>query len=688
MPILLFLGSEQWIDVGTFDGATPVIGPQSVALGGPQTKFIDLASFDARTPVVGPSIQLVAIIPPPVPWVPPPPGPAPPVPPEPVPPWVDEFEPGMYAELWTIGTDATPAVKLSDLTTQQGARFQDVFNDVGSGALQLQLDDPDVALVKPGTEVWCYMFGEVVYTWAILAKPRIVLHSEGEEAAQRLDVAGRGRSSRLENAKIYPPKGPVNPVNAQHRLYSFASIDYPNFAGWAPAVQTWKANVINPTRASIVEYTSTAFGIEEIIESVLVPAPIGWPIDDAYWIWSQDDTFEVGTSYFRREFTLTSETNVGFFVTGDNYYTLYLDGTPIVGELVNMHCWQEYKQVDMLLPPGTYYLAAICINSEWPSQYLNPAGFLMAAVRLDNDGKPIPPDEGGNIVVTDSSWSSLAYPGQEPGWTPGQILIDAISEAQARGVVTGFVYDFTAVNDSLGNPWPNVPGFSVPIGGSVMDILKGLVDQGWIDWRVKPGGQVIQVFNQRAIATDSGVTYQATGNPATQNLRSQDFVPQIDVINKYLVKWTYGYFEIQDVASQALWGVYEGFMTVDAPTIENALQQANAMLVENATPLHAIVCEIDPLGDADSPYWAYGPGQNVRVVDADGNLAWKQVQSITVNQNELGRPEIALELEARLQQRQREDYELLSGLGRVLTGDTKQRISRLSWNEGKSATSS
>ena len=664
MPILLFLGAEQFVDVGTLDAATPITGP-FITLGGPETKFIDVASFDGRTPIVGPTIILPGA------------GPAP-----------DVFVPGMYAELWTIATDVTPAVKLSDLTTQQGVRFQDVFNDVGSGALQLQLDDPDVALVKPGTEVRCFMFDEVVYTWAILSKPRIVLHSEGEEAAQRLDVAGRGRSSRLEKAKVYPPKGPLNPVNAQHRLYSFASIDFPNFDGWGSALEIWAANVVNPMRAQFVEYTSTAGGIEEVVETVITPAPIGWPIDEAYWIWSQDDTFEVGTSYFRREFTLTSETNVGFFVTGDNYYTLYLDGTPIVGELVNMHCWQEYKRIDMNLPPGTYTLAAICINSEWPSEYLNPAGFLMAAVRLDNEGKPIPAAEGGNIVVSDASWSSLAYPGQEPGWTPGQILIDAIGETQARGVVTGFSYDFTATTDSLGNPWPNVPGFAVAIGGSVMDILNGLVDQGWIDWRVKPGGQVLQMFNQRAIATNSGVTYQATGVLATQNIRSQDFVPQIDVINQYLVKWTYGYFEIEDAASKAEWGVYEGFMTVDAPTLENALQQANAMLVENATPLHAIVCEIDPLGDADTPYWTYGTGENVQVVDADGNLAWKQVQSITVNQNELGRPEIALELEARLQQRQREDYELLAGLGRVLTGDTKQRISLISWNEGKSATSS
>lgn len=687
--LLLLGGSPEAIDVGTLDASSVVTGPLSVKLGGPETKFIDLASFDGATPITGPRVQNEPVIPAPLPWIPPPPGPAPPVPPEPWPLWVDEFVPGMYAELWTIAIGATPAVKLSSLTTQQGVRFQDVFNDSGSGALQLQLDDPDVALVKPGTEVRCFMFGEVVYTWSILAKPRIALHSEGEEAAQRVDVAGRGRSSRLQNAKVYPPKGPVNPVNAQHRLYSFASIDFPNFAGWSPAIEIWAANRVNPNRASFIEYTTEQlFSEEAVVETAMVPAPIGWPVDEAYWIWSQDDQFEVGTSYFRKTFTLTSETSVGFFVTGDNYYTLYLDGTPIVGELVNSACWQEYKRVDMLLPAGTYVLAAICINLIWPSEFINPGGFLMAAVRLDNEAKPVPAAEGGNLVISDGSWVSLAYPGNEPGWTPGQILIDAMSEAQARGVVTGFSFDFTAVNDSLGNPWPNVPGFAVTIGASIMDILGGLVDQGWVDWRVTAGGQVLQMFNQRAIATNSGVTYQTTGDPATQNLRAQDFVPQVDVVNKYLVKWTYGYFEIGDAASQALWGVYEGFMTVDAPTYDNALQQANVMLAENANPLHAIVCEVDPLGNDDTPYWAYGPGENVQVIDADGNLAWKQVQSITVNQNELGRPEIALELEARLQQRQREDYELLSGLGRVLTGDTKQRLSLISWNEGKSATSS
>ncbi len=637
------------LDLASFDGETAVVGP--IAVGPPQTNILDLASFDGATPVAGISVRNAD--------------------PDP-----DPFVPSMYAELWSAS-----GTFISTLSTQTGVQFQDTLNDVGSGRLTIQRDDPDAAQLVPGREVRCYMFGDVVFTWEILQPPQIVALTESEEAGERITAAGQGRATLLDEAIVYPPKGLENPVNAQHRLYTFASPDYPNLGGWVPATVGYKANVIDPGRFSFLEYTTELDGEEDVVEIVPVPAPIGWPIPDAYWIWGQDDLQPPGKNYFRRVFTLTSETNVGIFVTGDNYYTLYLDGTPILGELVNMHCWQEYKRVDMTLPAGTYTLAALVVNSEWPPEFYNPGGFMCAVARLDDHADPVE-----NIVVTDGSWIALPYPVPDPGWTPGQIMLDAIGEVQARGALSGFATDFTDWNDSLGNPWEYLPGYSIAIGNSVLDLLGGLVDQGWVDWRVRPGTKLLQMFVQGSIATPSGIDYQVTHDVDTQTIRSLSFVPQVQPRNRYLVKWTSGYFEIEDVASQALWGQYEGFMTVDAPTLNDALSQAGVMLEENANPKYAVVVAIDPLGEADSPYDAYSVGNQVGCPGPTGVLTQYQVHAITVVQTDMGRADITLELNARINLQQREQFELLKGIGQGLVGDTKYRNSQMAFSKALGVT--
>ena len=652
MPMLLLLGDADgpsFVDLGTFDGATAIGGPYYI--GPPVGGVLDLASFDGATPVPGISARNV----------------------DPNP---DPFEPQMYAELWS-----RDGVFISPLSTQSGVRFQDVLNDTGSGSLQIQLDDDDAALLVPGTEIRCYMFGEVVFTWEILQNPRIALHGEGEEAAQTKQVAGQGRATLLDKAKVYPARGVRNTVNAQHRLYTFASPDYPRKDTWGNAVSIVRAGTLFMQRAVLIEYTGVFSGEENVVESLYVPAPNGWPVPDAEWIWGQADTDVVGDCYFRKEFYIGSTVNVGIIASADNYFTLYLDGTPIVGEGEELHSWKDYKRVDVTLNAGWHTFGMIGTNAPWPPQYLNPAAIVAAVCRLDQDGEILTPA----IIQTDATWKTLPYPPQVPGWTPGEVMIDAIDEAQARGALPSFVYDFTEANDSLGNPWPIMEGFSVPVGASLLDMLNGLVDAGWIDWRVKPGGKLLQMFNQDAIAQNSGISYQATGNLATSEIVSQDFVPQVDIINRYLVKWTEGYFEIEDAISQAAWGEYEGFITVDAPSLEEAERQAQVVLDASSDPIFAVVCQVDPTDPDRFPYEAYSVGEKVQVANPEGGLTWYQVQSITVSQTELARVDVALELNARLNTRQREEFELLQGLGRTLVGDTKLRNQRMSFNDGKPA---
>lgn len=639
------------LDLASFDGYTPIIGPSEIFVGTPDPQPIDLASFDGYTPVAGISVLNENPTP-------------------------DPFEPLMYARLFNAA-----GVKISDLATQSGVRFQDVFDDVGTGGLTLQLDDADAGLVQIGTEVRCYMFGQPVFSFPILQQPTINLWGDGEEAAQTMSITGAGRAKLLDKAKVYPPQGLDAAINAQHRLYTFASVDFPNAGTWGNALEIIRSGNLDPGARKVpIEYTTVVSGEIEVVETVWVPAPNGWPVPDAYWIWGQLDTSVVGKNFFRKTFHITSTRTVAIMATADNYFTLYLDGTPLLGETDIEGNWKDYKRVDIKLEAGWHTFGCIGVNAPIAPGYENPSAILAAICDIDVESKPILPA----IIQTDSSWQALPYPNPEPGWTPGQIMLDAITEAQARGALAGFAVDFTAFNDSLGNPWPFLEGYSVAIGSSVLDMLKGLVDQGHVDWRVKPGGKLLQMFNQTAIGINSGVTYEVTGDIETQMLVSQRFVPQSEILNRFLVKWSEGYFEINDNASQAAWGDYEGFLSIDAPSKPDALAQAQVVINDTANPVYAVVMQVDPLGEDTSPYGAYGPGERVRARNPAGGLTWYQVQSITVAQTESSRPTIALELNARLSQSQREDFELLQGIGRAIVGDSKYRNTKMSFNKGSS----
>ena len=361
---------------------------------------------------------------------------------------------------------------------------------------------------------------------------------------------------------------------------------------------------------------------------------------------------------------------------------MYLDGSPVIGDDEVLGGWKDYRRIDVNLTRGSHTLGIIGVNAPYAggtTDDRNPAAVLAAIAPIDGEGEVVAPP----LVQTDGTWQTLAYPATEPGWTPGQIMIDAIDEAQARGAIPGFSYDFTALNDSLGNPWPFVPGFSVPVGATLLTMLKGLAEAGWIDWRVKPGGKLLQMFNQGAIATNTGPTYDVTGDVDTQEIMGQDFVPQVTIRNRYLVKWTEGYFEVQDNASIAQWGVFEGFMAVDEPTEDDARVQAALTLAQTAQPVFAVVVEVDPTTQDRFPYEAFGVGEKVRVRDPDGNLAWYQVQSISIGQTDNARPTLVMELNARLNERQREEFELLDQLGKLISGDEKRRNTRMMFNESK-----
>jgi hypothetical protein len=76
--------------------------------------------------------------------------------------------------------------------------------------------------------------------------------------------------------------------------------------------------------------------------------------------------------------------------------------------------------------------------------------------------------------------------------TPGQIMHDLISKAKARGALQDVSYDFDAVNDSAGQPWPKQYTITYDTGSDYLKVLQGFADNAWADFRMN--GMTLQMF--------------------------------------------------------------------------------------------------------------------------------------------------------------------------------------------------
>lgn len=581
-------------------------------------------------------------------------------------------------------------VLVADLANAYSVTWQDVISDVGTGGFSLPYDDPQAVQIVPGTQVRCYLDGTHVFTWVVQEPPVITAVNEDEESAQEYQASGSGKANLLGDGRIYPYKGTAPQVIAQHRIYSFASPDYPNLGAWVPATELAPQSTIDPLRQANVEYTtvSSITDIDNVVETVVVAAPLGWEVTDtgrnnstmpdAFWLWGQLDTLPVGFNYFRGSFELVTETKVAVAATADNWWTLYLDGVPLLGDQGEAAGWLEHKRVDIQIPAGTYYLAAVVenISLEGLAPENNPAGFLCAVYTFDEDDKLLT-----TVKISDSTWSALPYPTPEPGWTPGQIVLDALAEAQARGCLVGFTCGFDGVNDSGGNPWVGssgagsyVPGYATPVGSTILDILGDLVDFGWIDWRYDGASDTLKVWSKGTGSVTTGIDFVVDGDVTTQNVVSIEYSPHHPVTTAMFVKWSNGFLEVSNDVAAAMYGRVEGFLTVDTDKVEEATRQANLALSEVDNVDYAIVAHIDPIRPGvDEPYLNFKPGDYVRLNNQWGVITSTKVFSISVAADDMGVATIVLELNNRLKAPDQDVFDITQALGRGVVGSTKAR---------------
>lgn len=589
-----------------------------------------------------------------------------------------------YPRKVTVELLDTDKSSIGTLDNAFDANFIDAVSDLGSGSFSLPLDDPANATITDGMYARFRVGGTTRFTMRIEGDPQYRQIQRGEEHDEVVDYEGRGWGCVWDDALVVPEFRLDSELDSSWRLWSFASPGFPNDSAWVAAQELY-------------EYLDgVSYGKrfqEEVVNGVpyLFPSPMAfpWPLSpnndpysDTYWIWpgaaNEDD---IGFAFFRKTINLTDGAILTLDVTGDNWYTFYIDGVPVVGETDDWFAWDGYKQISIGLTDGPHTLAAVVQNPDWPDGHpnhgvpgTNPGGFIMALYDVDGNNLPL-----NAYAVSDDSWDSFFSATDWPGWTIGQILDDFITESQGRGAMAA--YDRSGEtwddeDDSNGNDWESIdvddpihfiPGFAIRVGATGLDLLNQLTQDGWADWHFRPDDLTLDVYNQGTAGQVTAVEFAHGVNIST--LERRQAAPYA---NRLLVQYGEGFFVwVEDAAAIAANGnvAVEDVYSTNAAEVNDAMRLGRIELARRVVDAKAaIVLGVEPTSSADCPYEGFGLFDYVEVPDTDGSPISVQVLSISCTQDAEGYAVWRLELNRRMRVRIREHVELLRTIGGKTTG--------------------
>jgi hypothetical protein len=575
----------------------------------------------------------------------------------------------------------------------------------GRGGVSLSLSEPGSAELLPGRYVNCMVAIPGLtpvprFTFKIEGNPEYSIIKRGEEHDQVITVQGRGWGCILDEAAVYPEYALNFSLETVWRLFSFASPLFPNTSQFSQAVEL----------AEYLEGVETAdcYGHWQTApDGIPYPAPIGFPwptspfnlvdgvktpnYEDVFWIITPDqpDYASTGYLFYRGEFTLSELTLVTIDVTGDNFFTFFIEGVPILGEqisIANQLMWQGWKGKPIWLPAGTYTVAAAVYNISFtdrgggprdqpacPAQGFagglrdgNPAGLLAAIYQAgDALNPPVP------ILMTNETWTAHYDEFYWPGWYPSQIIDQLILEAVGHGCMT--VYNsvsYSELEDSEGLPWrpfsedydrPDIPTIGFKVASSVMAALRVMVERGWIHWHARPGTWVLDVYRARLPNPPVPSATLAHGVNIGEYTRSST----APYANALLSQWEGGYVVVEDAAAIASYKtkVEAGFSSDAGSEAAAELDTANELFIRAQAQFPAIVAVVEPTGPLDAPYEAYRTGQYVTGPAVGGGTEVVRVKSISCRQDPLGFANWECELNQKLDVPERRNDQLLQQIG-------------------------
>jgi len=374
-----------------------------------------------------------------------------------------------------------PFIKKDIIPNRVAPKFLDEMKGVGGGSFDISTRDKRIvsnsSLLDDWNVVKCKVDGKVRGAFLIQSSNETYVDS-GEASDETVSIAGEGLKTWFRNATLYPYGG-LKTLSSDDRAFSWASEqgDWYHTADWVPAV-----NVAQYLSATAIATWSTA--------------PQDWP--DAplsQWIWDRSTanvSAPVGTCYFRFEFDTLVDQSVSFFFAADNQFEVYVDAQQIIQDLGASPAWVSNHQTDVKLLAGHHIVAVKASNQGGPAALI---GAILAA------GDATTGTPATLISYTGApGWKVNSYPAIEPGWTPGEIILKIMDEAEGRGVrfPTWLTPTFTSTHDSNGALWDNPQPWIFNVGDEYLNIIEKL-EELYCDIWIDPDTYFLYAWKSRGI---------------------------------------------------------------------------------------------------------------------------------------------------------------------------------------------
>lgn len=449
---------------------------------------------------------------------------------------------------------------------------------------------------------------------------------KGEASEEIWKITGEGLRTWFHDATVFPYGG-LKAKSEGSRNFNFASEQgtWYKTLDWVVPYQIQKYNM---------DPNDLPFGT----------APAEWPdAPESWWVWG---TLGAGTdappgfNYFRYEFDVEEGTGTkpySAFMAADDYFQVFVD-SQLMLEFDDNYGASKTQRVDFDLAPGHHVFAIRVRNLG------GRAGLIAALYRA---GDAALETEAELLTTTGSEgWVVNAYPDPPPGWTPGEIMLTLMAEAEARGVrfPSFLTPTFDGEVDSEGAAWSRALDWEFALGMDYFDVIQRLeeiVCDLWID----PDTLELHMYAERgANRTVQSTSVQPVKFEVGRNITRAREEGNSDIKNTLMLSTTDGWRLASDALSNSLtkYGRIEGNLSTGVSAAISG-DVANSIFKIRAKPMMSATYDIIDVTDA-RPFVDFNVGDMVLAPNSAGTVQPTRVLSISVGENaKNGQPVYAVE---------------------------------------------
>lgn len=535
----------------------------------------------------------------------------------------------------TVCSLDNPMQILDVLPLRTSLKILDELQGPGGGSVSLFRNDPKL-IANPHLLDYRNVFkvsldSKVVGAFLLQSKKSIFV-SRNEASEEGWQLTGSGLRDWFKDAVLYPYRG-LKLDSQSTRAFSFAS---ERGSWYKPA--DWGLPAV--VQAYNMDPNNGPFGT----------APAEWPdAPAANWIWGETNSAgspaPEGMNFFRREFEIAEAIGTesySIFASARSEFDVYIDGQMVI-ESHDVDGYAQTWRADFDLSPGPHVIAA-----RVRADGQRAAGFISAFYRAGSADEEIAAELLN--VTSPSTWVVNSYPDPSPGWTPGEIMLTLLAEAEERGVrFPEFLHPtFTSETDSSGAAWERALDWSFDIGTEYYDIieqLEELVCDVWID----PATMNLHMYAVRGTRRDvQSKAVQPVKFEVARNVTKADEEGKSDIKNALVMSTSDGWGALADAMTGSLskYGRIEGYVSTGASSAVSG-DVAQAVFTQRAEPEETATYEIIDVDHA-RPYFNFFVGDWTLAPSAENELVLtsRRVMSISVTEDDdTGEPQFAVEFD-------------------------------------------